>query len=332
VTRPWRIAVVGAGVNGLCSAIRLRERGYDVTIHATHATPDTTSDRAGALFTPFGADNDTRLLPWIEVSRSALEQLALEAPAESGVRLAEVREYLSGTGGRSIELRRSMPGARLLSAREPYRHIFESNLPHIDVLRYMPYLQARFEALGGHIIRDTIDDFTRLVSRGYEGVVNCTGLGARRLARDPLLVPMRGQVVHAPNDLGLETSLIAEESDGAITYIVPFGDHVVLGGTYERRIEEAVTDEATLAAIVERARRLLQFDGHPRADELGRIRLRAWSGIRPVRTRNGHDEEIRLERENLADGAWVVHNYGHGRSGFTLSWGCAADVVELVKS
>ena len=42
-------------------------------------------------------------------------------------------------------------------------------------------------------------------------------------------------------------------------------------------------------------------------------------GLRPARP------AVRLER----DGG-VVHCYGHGGAGVTLSWGCAEDVVALI--
>jgi D-amino-acid oxidase len=41
-------------------------------------------------------------------------------------------------------------------------------------------------------------------------------------------------------------------------------------------------------------------------------------GLRPARP------EVRLERDGR-----VVHCYGHGGSGVTLSWGCAEEVAEL---
>jgi D-amino-acid oxidase len=50
-------------------------------------------------------------------------------------------------------------------------------------------------------------------------------------------------------------------------------------------------------------------------------------GLRPFR-KSG----VRLERAQLRDGRTVIHNYGHGGSGFTLSWGCAENVFRLVKS
>jgi D-amino-acid oxidase len=49
-------------------------------------------------------------------------------------------------------------------------------------------------------------------------------------------------------------------------------------------------------------------------------------GLRPYR-RAG----IRLESARLGDGRPVIHNYGHGGAGFTLSWGCAEEVCRLAQ-
>ena len=48
-------------------------------------------------------------------------------------------------------------------------------------------------------------------------------------------------------------------------------------------------------------------------------------GLRPARP------TVRLDAERR-DGRTVVHCYGHGGAGVTLSWGCAADVVALVQA
>ena len=53
-------------------------------------------------------------------------------------------------------------------------------------------------------------------------------------------------------------------------------------------------------------------------------------GLRPVR-----GENVRVERElrKKSDGSLskIVHSYGQGGSGFTLSFGCAGDVLGLVE-
>ena len=54
--------------------------------------------------------------------------------------------------------------------------------------------------------------------------------------------------------------------------------------------------------------------------------LSQWVGLRPFRL-----EGVKLEHELYQDKLHVIHNYGHGGCGVTLSWGCAGTVVQLVQ-
>lgn len=62
----------------------------------------------------------------------------------------------------------------------------------------------------------------------------------------------------------------------------------------------------------------------PGLEHVRRGKVRA--GLRPYR-----DNGVRLEHEKTSDGINVVHCYGHSGAGVTLSWGCAKDVVNIIK-
>jgi len=47
-------------------------------------------------------------------------------------------------------------------------------------------------------------------------------------------------------------------------------------------------------------------------------------GLRPYR-KSG----VRVEAGRMNDGRTIIHNYGHGGAGFTLSWACAEEVYAI---
>jgi D-amino-acid oxidase len=155
---------------------------------------------------------------------------------------------------------------------------------------------------------------TSLPPRGV--VVNCSGLAAHALVPDPGMRPIRGQVVHA-RDPGLDAWWADEEEiDGEMTYVLPHGRHVVVGGTAQEGSWSTAPDPATAERILARARAMVP--ALAAAEVLGhRV------GLRPARA------AVRLDVEHRNGGA-RVHCYGHGGSGVTLSWGCAADVLAAV--
>jgi len=144
-------------------------------------------------------------------------------------------------------------------------------------------------------------------------VIDCAGIGARELAPDPSLTPVRGQVVIVENP-GISEWFV-EEGEPPV-YFFPQGDTVVLGGTAQTGDGNTEPDLAVAALIV--ARCALVDARLTNARILGhRV------GLRPARPL------VRLESERLGD-TLVIHNYGHGGAGVTLSWGCAEQVRDEV--
>jgi D-amino-acid oxidase len=93
---------------------------------------------------------------------------------------------------------------------------------------------------------------------------------------------------------------------------VPRAHDIVVGGTEQPGEWSRTPSPDDAEAILARARRLV-----PELAAAAVLRHRV--GLRPARP------QVRVERVGE-----VVHCYGHGGAGVTLSWGTADEVAELV--
>lgn len=63
----------------------------------------------------------------------------------------------------------------------------------------LPYLMERFNKAGGKVIKQEVESLAEFSEKGYDVIVNCTGLGARKIVPDENMYPTRGQVVRVSN-------------------------------------------------------------------------------------------------------------------------------------
>jgi D-amino-acid oxidase len=294
-----RVLVVGAGVVGLSCALRLLEAGHRVDVLARDLPLETTSSVAAAIWYPYLAFPQDRVTAWARASYAAFAALA-EVDG-SGVAMRRGTEVLRVpmTDPWWVE---AVPGLDRVTPPEAYADAWSFVTPVVDMPRYLAWLGERVVETGGTITRMGL-------SRLPDGplVVNCAGLGARLLAADSTMTPVRGQVV-VVEQIGLEEWWLDEDGP---TYVIPRGSDIVLGGTddvgkWDRRPAPEVA-----ADIVARASALVPEVAAARV-------LRHKVGLRPARP------AVRLERAGD-----VIHCYGHGGAGVTLSWGCADEVAVL---
>ena len=193
---------------------------------------------------------------------------------------------------------------------------FSLRVPLMDTTIYLDYLAARFRKAGGEIHANVRFKKLEDVDAKFDLVINCAGIGARELVHDADLEPHRGQVAIVPKIESLSSAIVCD--DAPLMYAIPRANDCVFGGTNEVS-DNLAADPETTSRILAECSRVLNIDKPTVLAE--RV------GLRPFR-RSG----VRLERDRLRDGRTVIHNYGHGGAGFTLSWGCAREVLEVAVS
>ncbi len=196
-----RVVVVGGGVSGLTCAVALLEAGVEVLVK-TAATPlGTVSAVAGAMLGPVVDIPGTPSTDWMRVGLKHFTGLA-EDPA-TGVTIKRGRLLSAPELGTGVPPWASdVPGFAEIAADElpaGYPGGFRAALPFADMTRYLPWLVGRVGELGGRIEQDVVGSLPA-AGEGADVVVNCSGLGSRRLAGDDSVHPIWGQhlIVEAP--------------------------------------------------------------------------------------------------------------------------------------
>ena len=302
-----RVVVVGAGVVGLSCAVRLLEAGHAVSVVARDLPLETTSSVAAALWYPYRAYPFERVTAWSATTYAELVRLAEDEATGVVVRSGtEVLREPAPTPWWASAVPALAPVDEVPAG---YAAAWTFDAPVVEMPTYLPWLVDRIESLGGTVTRMALSGLPDLA----EVVVNAAGLGARLFAGDGSVLPVRGQVVYV-EQVGLERWWLDESGP---TYVVPRSHDIVVGGTDDEGAWGRTPDEATGKEILARARELVPALRGARV-------LGQRVGLRPARP------SVRLEAVTSAAGGRVVHCYGHGGSGVTVSWGCADEVASLV--
>ncbi|GAA5978430.1 hypothetical protein JCM5350_001164 [Sporobolomyces pararoseus] len=351
--RPHTV-VIGAGVIGLSTAIRLQEAGYRVSIVARDLPGDRkgidwASPWAGAHHVSVATGADMRMHRFDARTFQVMSEMIENDPQVplTFTKQIEYREQpkVEGADGDLSQLdliSRYHPDFRWLDPAE-----LPSDISHgasftcilIDTPAYLPYLRSRFLSNSGQIHRvSTLPSLASALSADpslsdASLVVNCTGLGSRTLVNDEKAFPTRGQlvIVRAPWVKHGMTRL----GKGVYDYTIPRRNGlVVLGGCAEKDNWDPKPREDMSRRIKTRCLALCPELLAPSKRENGTIDdlevVEEAVGLRPTR-----EGGIRLEVEEVAkEGSGgkikVVHHYGHGGYGYQSSWGSAEAAVDLV--
>jgi D-amino-acid oxidase len=315
--RDFDALVIGAGVSGLTTAVHLAGTGRRVRVWSADPPEATTSMAAGAMWGPYLVEPVDKVRAW---SGRTLEELRRLATApDTGVRFvpgieASRRPVAPPEWGDQLDgYRMCQPG----ELPDGFATGWRFTAPLVDMSRYLTYLMRQLAVAGGAIEIRRVSDLGE-AAEAAPVVVNCTGIGARELVPDPELTAIRGQLVVVENP-GI-TEFFTEDTGPVpdLLNIYPHGDTVVLGGLAAPGDYSLQPDPDVATAIVARCVAV-----EPRLRAARALDHRG--GLRPTRPR------VRVETQQV-NGTTLVHNYGHGGAGVTLSWGCAMEVAERVNT
>jgi len=208
IKRSKEIVVIGGGVIGLTTSYILLKQGYSVSLYSDQFFPNNVSNIAGGLWSPVSVDLSSQdsaakaKLHSIQVqSYQIYEKLMNEGWPVRRIPMFVTEEAQEKSGldlfHRMPELFNIVPHKKI-----PIEGVEQSGYEVITLLidtpRYMAQLSEEAKRLGLKFLQrkfSTMDEIANEVGTGAI-VFNSTGLGARELAKDSKVVPVRGDLIY----------------------------------------------------------------------------------------------------------------------------------------
>jgi len=262
---PRRAAVLGAGAVGLATARLLQERGIDVTLYARELPPHTTSDVAGALWSPVTLVDEGRpdgafaqhLAEAARLSHQRFEAMLGESYGVRWVPFHLIGESaappVSWEWAATPELFRPVtlgPGEHPFPCAFAHRY----RLMLIEPAIYLTAVVRDVHAAGGRII---VRDLSRAAVAALDEpvILNCTGLGSAELFGDSELVPIKGQLTILEPQPGVDYAVKSTTED---LYMFSRRDGVVLGGSHQRGVWTLTPDPEEATRILTSQKKLFR--------------------------------------------------------------------------
>ncbi|OAQ31065.1 nucleotide-binding domain-containing protein [Linnemannia elongata AG-77] len=330
------VAVIGAGVVGLTTALLLQCNHYDVTIISDEfpwedkPRPDYASPKAGAHWRSMCDEDDERAKVSSE-KHGTFQELAKNP--ESGINIRDAIDYFdfnpTGHEGRDPWWSKVVDDFKKIpSTNAAFPIAYSYKTPVITPNIYLKFLLHQFKQAGGHVQHRKLSHVTEAAlwvgtkPRPVKIIVNCTGFQARHLGgvNDLRNFQTRGQTAVVRASWIHETVTWISKS-GSIMYVIPRSNgDVVLGGSHEayQKYPKILTPGSS-AAYAASPDLLSKFDI---VDQK--------VGFRPSRI-GGVRVEVEHGRTGTGQHVLIAHNYGHGGAGYQSSWGTAQDTLELIQ-
>ena len=310
------VLVLGGGIVGLNTALRLAsETDHKVTVWSANYL-ENTSSYSGAYWWPPPSDLEGEQPPaWALETLEFFQSLGTYAGITFRKLIALMEEPWEFPNWFS----------KIPNFREALKHElnapFKQGLiidpgPVIDPPAHLKWLREQLSHLDVEIETRQVSSLEEPLEQ-YSILVNCTGIGARELCNDTDLRPVSGQLVKIRTSNANQVTATGN-LPVRTTYIIPHTTYTSLGGTYFENDWQTEPDENETKMIIERCNKLCPTLQATESDIIAITR-----GLRPVRS------SVRVETEKRAKGV-IIHNYGHGKSGFSLAFGSAGAAVRLI--